>query len=116
MLFRFHPQQFGAQERTAYEIEGANGLLVYEPAGLFFSLFFGNCCEIELLQFQLGGRMNDLHRRGVFDDKSRAQRFVAARHLCQASFQCGCVERSFDLGGSQYVVSRTARFQLSKEP
>src|SRR2546426_9075498 len=79
MLFRFHPQQVGAQERAGNEIEGANSLLVYEPAGLFFSLFFGNCCEIELLQFQLGGRMDDLHRRGVFDDKRRAQRFVAAR-------------------------------------
>ena len=100
MLFRFHPQQVGAQERAGNEIEGANSLLAHEPAGLFFSLFFGNCCEIELLQFQLGGRMNDLHRRGVFDDKRRAQRLMAARHLCQASFKRRGVERPFDLGGT----------------
>jgi len=97
MLLRFHPQQFGAQERAGNEIEGANGLLAHEPAGLFFSLFFGNCCEIELLQFQLNGRMDDLHRSSVFGGKRRAQRFVAPRHLCQASFKGGVVERSFDL-------------------
>ena len=100
MLLRFHPQQFGAQERAGNEIEGANGLLAHEPAGLFFSLFFGNCRQIELRQFQFRGRMDDLHRSSVFGGKRRAQRFVAALHLCQASFERHCVESSFDLGGT----------------
>ena len=87
MLFRFHPQQVGAQERAGNEIEGANGLLAHAPASRFFSLFFGNCSEIELVQFQLSGRMNDLHRRSVFGSKRRAQRFkpcfiaIAARTI-----------------------------------
>src|SRR5439155_8275355 len=116
MLLRFHPQQVDAQERTDHEMEGANSLLVHEPASRFFSLFFGNCGEIELLQFQLSGRMDKLHRRSVFGGKRRAQRFVAARHLYQASFKRGSVERAFDLGGTQNVIGRAAWFQLSKEP
>src|SRR6266566_4113860 len=116
MLLRFYPQQFGAQERAGNQIEGANGLLAHAPASRFFSLFFGNCGEIELLQFQLSGRMDKLHRRSVFGGKRRAQRFVAARHLYQASFKRGSVERAFDLGGTQNVISRAAWFQLSKEP
>ena len=110
------PQQPGAQQRAALEVEGEAGLLPRQPVGLGLAPRRGKGREVGQREGQLPLGGDDLDGGAVMDREGGAQHLVSADDLAEAACQRGGVEPPGEAQGGGDVVSRAARLELVQEP
>ncbi len=116
MLGRPQPQQRGAQEGPAFEIERPHGRLLGQPPRLGQADPRRQTGEVHPGEGPARRRRDHLRRFAVAQLEGGAQGFVAAHHLAEDRLQEGRRKLAASPQGGRHVVGRVARPQAVQEP
>ncbi len=110
------PQQPGAQQRPARQVEGERRLAVHQPRDLHVALRLRQRRQVRHRDGHRAGRQRGRHDAVVARAEHGAQHLVAAHHLGQGALQRGHVQRAADAHCLRDVVGGAPRLQLVDEP
>ncbi len=116
MLLRLQPDQAGAQQRAAVQVERRLCLVLRQPAGLGLAFGVRQAAQVGVRQRAGARGGNDLPRVAVDAGETGTQRFVAPHNLVEAALQRVAIEAAAQTHRGGHVVDRAAGLELVEEP
>src|SRR5439155_16925931 len=110
------PEQGGAEQGTAGQVEGPLGLLADAAEGRGLALVVGEVAEVLDGQGQFEVLGDDLAGDAGVGDEGGAEGLVAADDLVEGAVEGRAVERAFEPDGGGDVVAGAAGIDLVEEP
>src|SRR5450830_254329 len=116
MLLVAELEQTRAQQRSVAQIERRLRLGGGQATCLGLAFGARKPAQVELLQSNFQGRLNDLPITVFTTLEHRAQGFVALYQGIQAAAQQRRIQSSGDANGTRNIVGRALRLQLPEKP
>ncbi|MCY1283821.1 hypothetical protein D9M70_327080 [compost metagenome] len=114
MALLLQPQQAGAQQRAAGQVERRAGFLAAQDFRQ--RLRIGLAAQVGQRQAEALRRLDHLHRFAILQREAGAQRLVTLQQAGEGVFQRQLVEAAIQLQGHRHVVGDALRLQLPEEP